>query len=57
MSVLEPGDLGFNAEYPKKSIKNLCDEKSGTALAVPAVPSMPPLPKGDPKYLFYPFIY
>ena len=43
MSVLEPGDLGFNAEYPKKSRKNLCDEKSGTALAVPAVPGMPPL--------------
>ena len=43
MSVLEPGDLGFNAEYPKKSRKNLCDEKNGTALAVPDVPGMPPL--------------
>ena len=40
MSVLEPGDLGFNAEYPINRGKKLCDEKSDTALAVPAVPGM-----------------
>ena len=26
----------------------MCDEKSGTALAVPAVPGMPPLPNFTP---------
>ena len=43
MSVLEPGDLGFNAEYPINRGKKWCDEKSGTALAVPAVLGMSPL--------------
>ena len=44
MIILEPEKSWFLRGIPNKIEKQfLCDEKSGTALAVPAVLGMPPL--------------
>ena len=43
MIILEPENHGLTQNTHKIEKQFLCDEKGGTALAVPAVPGMPPL--------------